>query len=140
MSVLYDGEYYDFLPPPPFGGYKRYRVSPKIKFQADGGYLHQQDRYPDPQVKVELEITSVSAAGRNLIEAFLDEIRSTTFWYVLPESLVPRPDGTIRPVGILARVTGDEIDESPTKPGQFTIKLVLTSQGPAVTGTAPTEG
>jgi hypothetical protein len=140
MSVIYDNVEYDLISQPKYTGYKPSRVAPKVRFQATAGYVQQREQYPNPQKKILIELEKLTDAENNLLTAFLDYIKSKTFYFILPTSLKPRPDGKIYPVGILCRIIDNEIPEEPTNPGfLWKRSLTLESIGPEVTGTPPDE-
>jgi hypothetical protein len=134
MSVVYDNIEYDLISAPQ-GGYKPTIVSPKIRFQATAGYVHQRDRYPTRGKKIVIEWSNMPAAEYEMLLAWLDEAGSNTFWYVLPTSLEPRPDGQVIPRAILARIIDEEIPEDPVEYGDgylYHARITLESVGPEV--------
>jgi len=60
-----------------------------------------------------------------MLEIWLDYIKSQTFYFVPPESLWPRPDGTIVPVIRLGRVVDEETVIKPISYGYFTAKIMV---------------
>ena len=133
MSVVLDNREYDLIPNPGYGKYQPKRKSPKIRFQADAGYVHQRDQFPSATRPIEIEMELMSDAERNMLMAWIDYKKSGTFWYVLPESLKPRPDGRIIPTGILCRIVDDEITDEPEHCGYWKAKITLESIGAPVT-------
>lgn len=133
-KVIYDNQTYALIHAQ-FGGYKPSIIAPKIRFQATAGYVHQRERYPAPSRRIELEIPLMTQAEYNMLRAWLEHIGSGSFWYVLPTSLAPRPDGQIIPRGILCRVIDEEIPDEPLFPNDgfcWRVKITLESIGPEV--------
>jgi hypothetical protein len=140
LSIVLDNVEYDFVSPPPYNGYKPVRVAPKVRFQAVAGYAQQREQYPNAIKKIQIDFKMQLDAENNLLSAFIDQYKSEPFWYVLPTSLKPRPDGKIYPIGIWCRIIDDEIPEEPTGSGYFWHrKITLESIGPEVIGTPPDE-
>ena len=134
MGGVYDNIEYDLIPAPQ-GGYKPTIISPKVRFQATAGYVHQRDRYPARNKKIVIEWPAMSAAEFEMLGAWLDAVGSDTFWYVLPTSLEPRPDGQVIPRGILCRIIDEEIPEDPVEYGDgylYHARITLESIGPEV--------
>ncbi len=141
MPVDMDNVWYDLLPHPDYEGYQPVRISPKVRFQAEAGYVQQRNRYPSDTKKITCEWKIMSEAEYNLLMAWIEEKGSDAFWFVLPESLSTRPDGTTIPKGIWCRIIDEEIPETPKfhNDGFWrNVKVTLESIGPAVEGTAPT--
>lgn len=61
MSAVFENIEYDLIPAPQ-GGYKPTIVSPKVRFQATAGYVHQRDRYPARNKKIVIEWPDMTAA------------------------------------------------------------------------------
>lgn len=134
MSAVLDNLVYDLIPAQ-FGGYKPTIVAPKIRFQAAAGYVHQRERYPALGRKIVLETNITSQGEYNMIRAWLDYVGSDSFWYVLPTSLSPRPDGQVIPRGILCRIIDEEIPDDPIFPNDgfyWHVRITLESIGPEV--------
>jgi len=134
MSVVYDNQNYDLIPAQ-YGGYKPSIITPKIRFQATAGYVHQRDRYPAAGRKIVMEVNIMTQGEYNMLRAWLDEVGSDAFWYVLPTSLAPRPDGQIIPRGILCRIIDEEIPDDPIFPNDgycWHARITLESIGPEV--------
>jgi hypothetical protein len=134
MSGVYENTEYDLISAP-MGGYKPMIVSPKVRFQATAGYVHQRDRYPARGKKIVIESPNMSQGEYNMQRAWIDYIGSETFWYVLPTSLEPRPDGQVIPRAILARIIDEEIPEDPVEYGDgyiYHTRITLESIGPEV--------
>lgn len=134
MSAVYENIEYDLIPNP-LGGYKPTIDSPKVRFQAVAGYVHQRDRYPARTKKIVIEWPSMHAAEYAMLLAWLDHVGSDAFWYVLPTSLEPRPDGQVIPRGILCRIIDEKIPEDPVEYGDgylYHARITLESIGPEV--------
>ena len=132
MSVILDNVEYDFIQHPNFSDYLPVLQVPKVKFVAEKGYAHQREAYPVPAKKISLEWSLLPAAQFNLLKAWIIYIGSDSFWYVMPTSLKPTPNGSIVPKAILCRITDEEIPEDPTIYGTayfYHIKITLESIG-----------
>lgn len=141
MPVVIDDVAYEFVPPPEYGGYQPVRIAPKVRFQAESGYVHQRERYVNTRKRITIEWKLLSEAEYNMLIAWIEYKKSSTFWYVLPESLSPRPSGAIIPKGILCRIVDEEIPETPQfyNDGYYrNVKITLESIGPEVEGIDPT--
>ena len=111
-------------------GYTPARQAPKIKFQAAAGYSQQREAFPAQGIKTKIEITMATQAEYNMWTGWIESVKSDAFWFICPESLVPRPDGQIIPRACYGRITDDEIPEAPRFPstGGFTWKFSFTFQ------------
>jgi hypothetical protein len=126
--VVIDNTVFDILPPPSWSGYKPTRKAPKVKFQAEAGYTHQRERWPNARFSYELgwdERSLLTTAQRNTLVNLLDNIGSSTFLYVVPESLWPLADGTVTPEIRIVRVVDESLDIKPYSPGFFTAKITI---------------
>jgi len=134
MSAVYSNIEYDLIPAHQ-GGFKSMIIAPKIRFQSTSGYVHQRNRYPARYKKIVHEWPAMTAAEYEMLLAWLDEVGSDAFWFVLPTSLEPRPDGQIIPRAILARIIDEEIPEDPVEYGDgylYHARITLESIGPEV--------
>ena len=125
MSVVIDNLEFDLLPSPSYAGYAPTRKAPKIKFEAESGYTHQRERWPFARRSWPLEWPVLTTAEKNTLENFLDYIKSTSFVFVPPDSLWPRPDGTILPEIHLCRVTDEDIVIKPISYGFWSAKITV---------------
>lgn len=131
MPAAFENQYYDLIEAD-FGGYKQSIVAPKIRFQAAAGYVHQRERYPAQARKIVIESARATEGERNMMRAWLVYMGSGTFWYVLPASLAPRPDGQVIPRGVLCRVIDEEIPDEPVGYGDgpyYHLRVTLESIG-----------
>lgn len=134
MSAVFNNQLFDLIPAQ-FSGYKPSLLTPKVRFQATAGYVHQRDRYPSLGRKVVLETFITTQGEYNMIRAWIDYVGSASFWYVLPTSLAPRPDGQVIPRGILCRIIDEEIPDEPVFPNDgfcWRVRITLESIGPEV--------
>jgi len=141
MAVDIDDVYYDFVPPPEYGGYSPVRLAPKVRFQAEAGYIQQRERFANTQKRITIEWKHLSESEYNMLVAWIEYKKSSAFWFVLPESLSPRPSGATIPKGIWCRIVDEEIPEAPQfyNDGYYrNVKITLESIGPEVEGTEPT--
>jgi len=141
MPVNINDIYYDLVPFQEYGGYQPVRVAPKVRFQAEAGYAQQRERFVVTQKRITLEWRLLSEAEYNMLIAWIEYKKSSAFWFVLPESLSPRPSGVVIPKGIWCRIIDDKIPETPQlyNDGFYrSVKITLESIGPEVEGTDPT--
>jgi hypothetical protein len=125
MPVVVENREYELLPSPSWGGYVRKRTAPKIRFQSAKGYVHQRESFPSPRGVFSLEWGLLSDAEKNLLSCWLDYIGSASFCFVVPESIWPRPDGSVIPEVRLCRVTDEEIDFKPLSYGWWSAKITV---------------
>ena len=127
MPVTIDNQEFDLLPAPSLSSYAPIRKAPKVKFQAEAGYTHQRERYPFARRSYPLEWGILTLAQKNLLEAWLDDIGSAAFYFVPPESLLPRPNGVVVPEVRLVRVVDEEtvIKPHPRAFRRFTAKITV---------------
>lgn len=127
MPVVIDNQTYDLLPSPSQSSYAPSRKAPKVKFQAEAGYTHQRERYPFARRSFPMEWPLMTLAQKNLLEKWLDYIGSESFYFVDPQSLLPRPDGSIVPAIHLCRVVDEEtvIKPHPRAFRRFTAKITV---------------
>lgn len=139
MSGILNNIEYE-LPIIPFGGYKVTKAMPKVRLRTSAGYIQQREQYPTAQYKIQIEFEMLTDAEKNLLAAFIAEYKAKTFYFILPTSLKPRPNGKIYPIGLLCLITSDEMSEDPVDPGfLWKCSLTLESIGPEVIGTPPNE-
>jgi hypothetical protein len=130
MSVVVDNVEYDFIVNPAYGKYLPSIQSPKVTFTAENGYTHQREAYSVHTKKIGLEWDMLTEPEFNMLKAFIEYIGSESFWYVIPTSLRPRPDGNIVPKGVLCRISDTEIPENPSGPANYWhCKITLESIG-----------
>ena len=127
MSVVIDNQEFDLLSSPSLGSYAPARKAPKVKFQAAAGYTHQRERYPSARRSFPMEWPLMTLAQKNMLENWLDFIGSQSFYFIDPQSLLPRPDGSIVPAIYLCRVVDEEtvIKPHPRAFRRFSAKITV---------------
>ena len=125
MPVVIDNIEYDILPSPSYGNYAPVRKAPKVKFQAEAGYTHQRDRWPNARRSYPLEWLLLTTPEKNTLDNWLDYIQSKSFYFVPPDSAWPRPDGSIVPEIHLVRVVDEETIIKPISYGFWTAKITV---------------
>lgn len=125
MKILVDGTYVDIVPSPAFGGYSALRKSPKITYQAEAGYKHQRNRWTADRRIYLMEWKTLTTAEKNTLDLWIDDIKSTSFYFVTPESIYPDGNGVITPQVRLVRISSEEVEIKPIAPGFFSAKITL---------------
>lgn len=125
MSVIIDNLSYELLPDPVRNGYAPTRMAPKISFTSRGGYKEQREAYPAAQWRYVYAMGIVTDAERNTVLASMDALGSDAFWFLVPESVTPRPDGTIVPDWRWVRFVDEETQVKPVAYGYWDITVTL---------------
>lgn len=108
MDTIIDGITYDWIPEPQIGDYKPTRKAPKTVFTSEGGYSHQRETWPRARKSYSLVNGYITTAQKDALEAFLDYVKSTAFYYLIPTS---DPED---PTAIYVRVTSADIPMYPS--------------------------
>lgn len=127
--IVIDNTEYELLPPPEFSKYKITKLTPKIKFESEGGYFHQREKFSTSMYKIEVGSENISDAQKEYLDTFISYIGSDTFWYIVPTSMTPKSDGKVYPIGFLCKIVNEEIINSPTNPNYWNFSLELRSIG-----------
>lgn len=127
MPVEVENEIFELLPSPTLASYAPARKAPKVKFQSASGYTHQRERYPSARYSFPYEWALLTLEQKNLLEAWLDDTGSKTFYFVPPESLIPLADGTVVPQLRLARIVDEQTVIRPHGRafGRWTAKITI---------------
>jgi hypothetical protein len=121
MPVIVQDEVFDMLPSPDWGS-PQHRKTPRIKFEAAAGYVQQRERYPHSRYKYPLKWSRLAEAEKNILENWLDQVKSNAFWIIPPTGLWSGLGGiTIK----YCRVSDDEVIFTPLAYGQWSVEITV---------------
>ena len=134
-TVVYNATRYSFFTEA-YETYREIRLSPKISFESDGGYLQSRNRWSAVQRRFEIEGENMPSAEHDAVLAVLNAVGADLFWFIPPENAISGNTATAWP----CRVISDEIEDSPMNPAASQIwrtRVVLRSVGPSQTILVP---